>query len=262
MPFGDEVQTNTHHTHDHTPNTHPQHQPHTRSQHKRSLRSRDARQRRAQQRLHNRATHRCNYRSWRSALTPTPYTVLSQGTGSFGQPHQQKPLYDLTGGTPSHRRLQQQRSRQKQQHTHNPTIIGHSQQHPQVPSIATISAESLQDEAEAPTEPQHPQPPPHRHQTSHTEQTTMAGPDTTRSNDNTPEHTGSRPTSPNPARRAEPNTTFRPQHNTTFEELSGTPPDCLKQSKLAHPDRQYMRQAPFSAGWRSQRHTSSNQTNS
>ena len=122
MHFGDEVQTHTHHTHDHTPNTTPHHQPHTRSQHKRSLRSRDARQRRAQQRIHNRATHRRNYRSWRSALTPTPYTALSQGTGSLGQPHQQKPVYDLTGRTPSHRRLQQQRSRQKQQHTTTPPL--------------------------------------------------------------------------------------------------------------------------------------------
>ena len=117
MPLGDEVQTHTHHTHDHTPNTTPHHQPRTRSQHQRSLRSRDARQRRAQQRIHNRATHRRNYRNWRSALTPTPYTVLSQGTDSLGQSHQQKPLYDLTGRTPSHRRLQQQRRRQKQQYT-------------------------------------------------------------------------------------------------------------------------------------------------
>ena len=108
MPFGDEVQDNTHHTHDHTPNTTPHHQPHTRSQHKRSLRSRDARQRRAQQRIHNRTTHRRNYRSWRSALTTTPNTApqrCPQVTGSLDQPHQ-KPLYDLTGRTLSHRRLQ------------------------------------------------------------------------------------------------------------------------------------------------------------
>ena len=228
MPFGDEVQTNTHHTHDHTPNTNPHHQPHTRSQHKRSLRSRDARQRRAQQRLHNRATHRCNYRSWRSALTPTPYTVLSQGTGSFGQPHQQKPLYDLTGGTPSHRRLQQQRSRQKQQHTTTPPLSATANNTHRchrlrrfLQNLFKMKRKPPQNRSTPTTSAQTPDQP---HRTDNNGRT-----DTTRSNDNTPEHTGSRPTSPNPARRAEPNTTFRPQHNTTFEELSGTPPDCLKQ---------------------------------
>ena len=124
MPFGDEVQTiTTHHTHFHTLTPYTPHPTHTRSQHKRSLRSRDARQRRAKQRIQNRATHRRNYRSWRSALTSTPPIVPSQGTGSLGQPHRQKPLYDLTGRTLSHRRLQQQRSRQQQQHPATPSLL-------------------------------------------------------------------------------------------------------------------------------------------
>ena len=146
VPFGDEVQTtNTHHTHFHTLTPNTPHPTHTRSQHKRSLRSRDARQRRAKQRIQNRATHRRNCRSRRSALTPTPHIVPSQGTGSLGQPHRQKPLYDLTGRTLSHRRLQQQRSRQQQQHTQSHTIFtSHSQQHSQMPQIPPLPSEPLQ----------------------------------------------------------------------------------------------------------------------
>ena len=155
VPFGDEVQTHTHHTHDHTPNTTPHHQPHTRSQHKRSLRSRDARQRRAQQRIHNRATHRRNYRSWRSALTPTPYTLCCPKVRAPWANPTNKSLYTTSPAALPHTGTAAAKQAEAAVH-HNPTITGHSQQHPPVPSIPTIPAESLQDEAEAPTEPQHP----------------------------------------------------------------------------------------------------------
>ena len=115
VPFGDEVQTNTHHTHDHTPTAPHHHQPHTRSQYKRSLCSGDARQRTE----HNSA-YTTEPPTGATARTPTTSPELSQGTGSLDRPHQ-KPLYDLTGRTLSHRRLLRQRSRQ-QQHTAAPPL--------------------------------------------------------------------------------------------------------------------------------------------
>ena len=175
VPFGDEVQaTNTHHTHFHTLTPHTPHPTHTRSQHKRSLRSRDARQRRAKQRIQNRATHRRNYRSWRSALTPTPHTVPSQGTGSLGQPHRQKPLYDLTGRTLSHRRLQQQRSRQQQQHTATPSLPATASNTHRCHRFRRFLQNLFKLKRKPPTEQQYPQSPPHGHQPSPTKQTAMA----------------------------------------------------------------------------------------
>ena len=121
---------------------------------------------------------------------PTGVTTAAGGQPSHPHPiHCAVPRYGLLGPTPPTKAF----IRPHQPHSltpaataaakqaeaavhHNPTITGHSQQHPPVPSIPTIPAESLQDEAEAPTEPQHPEPPPHRHQTSPTEQTTTAGP--------------------------------------------------------------------------------------
>ena len=114
------MQATNHPTHEHTLPPQLHQKPLTRSQHKRSLRSRDARQRRAQLRITNRATRRRNYRSWRSALTPTTSAEPFQGRGSLDRPHP-KPLYDLTGRALSHRlqqqQQQQQRSDKQQRHT-------------------------------------------------------------------------------------------------------------------------------------------------
>ena len=229
MPFGDEVQTiTTHHTHSHTLTPYTPHPTHTRSQHKRSLRSRDARQRRAKQRIQNRATHGRNYRSWRSALTSTPSIVPSQGTGSLGQPHRQKPLYDLTGRTLSHRRLQQQRSKQQQQHPATPslpTTVNNIHRRHRCHRFRRFLQNLFKLKRKPP---QNNSTPNHlRTDTSPAHIADNSGKtDTTPGTDNIPEHTGSKPTLPIPARRAEPSTTCKPPHNSSFEELSGTPPGC------------------------------------
>ena len=110
---------------------------------------------------------------------------------------------------------------------HSHTIFtSHSQQHSQMPQIPPLPSEPLQAEAEAPHRTTVPSITSARTPAQPHKADSNGIPDTTPDTDNIPEHTGSKPTLPIPARRAEPSTTCKPPHNSSFEELSGTPPGC------------------------------------